>query len=135
MLCGRTVLQEDIPMAENKQYIMQVQDNGRVLISEDVIASIAAQSLTDIEGFVTLSNKPGAEFADIIGKKNWGKGIRVYISEKNEVVVECNVVVAYGCVVHSVAEAMQEAVLSAVSSVTGIQLEAVNINICGIVRK
>ena len=30
-----------IPMAESKQYITQVQDNGSLMISEDVIADIA----------------------------------------------------------------------------------------------
>ncbi len=122
-------------MAENKQYITQVQDNGRVLISEDVIATIVAQSLTDIEGFVTLSNKPGAEYADIIGKKNWGKGIRVTISENDEVSIDCNVIVSYGSSVISVAKAIQEAAVSALNSMTGITIINVNVNVCGIVRK
>ena len=122
-------------MADNKQYIIQECVNGSVLISEDVVATIALHAISEVEGFAGLTAKYNADFAELLHAKNWGKGIRVYISEKNEVVVECNVVVAYGCVVHSVAEAMQEAILSAVSSVTGIQLEAVNINICGIVRK
>lgn len=122
-------------MAENKQYITQVQDNGRVLISEDVIATIVAQSLTDIEGFVTLSNKPGAEYADIIGKKNWGKGIKVVISENDEVTIDCNVIVSYGTSVVTVAAAIQEAAISALSSMTGISVVCVNVNVCGIVRK
>lgn len=122
-------------MAENKQYIMQVQDNGRVLISEDVIASIAAQSLTDIEGFVTLSNKPGAEFADIIGKKNWGKGIKVTISEDDAVTVDCNVIVSYGSSVVTVAKSIQDAVVSALNSMTAISSVDVNVNVCGIARQ
>lgn len=122
-------------MAENKQYITQVQDNGRVLISEDVIATIVAQSLTDIEGFVTLSNKPGAEYVDIIGKKNWGKGIKVVISENDEVTVDCNVIVTYGTSVITVAKAIQEAAVSALNSMTGITVVSVNVNVCGIVRK
>jgi uncharacterized alkaline shock family protein YloU len=122
-------------MAENKQYITQVQDNGRVLISEDVIATIVAQSLTDIDGFVTLSNKPGAEYSDIIGKKNWGKGIKVTISENDDVSVDCNVIVNYGTSVVSVANAIQEAAVSALNSMTGITVVSVNVNVCGIVRK
>lgn len=122
-------------MAENKQYIMQAQENGRVLISEDVIATIAAQALTDIEGFVTLSNKPGTEYVDIINKKNWGKGIKVNISEDNEVNIDCNVVVSYGISVATVAKTIQEAVVSALGSMTGISAVHVNVNVCGIARK
>ena len=122
-------------MAENKQYIMQKQDKGRVLISGDVIATIAAQALSDIEGFVTLSNKPGSEYSDIINKKNWGKGIKVVISEDNDITIDCNVVVVYGTSVVTVAKAIQEAVVAALGSVTGISGINVNVNICGIVRK
>ncbi|MBQ3215871.1 MAG: Asp23/Gls24 family envelope stress response protein [Oscillospiraceae bacterium] len=122
-------------MADNKQYITQVQDNGRVLISEEVIATIVAQSLTEIEGFVTLSNKPGADYADIVGKKNWGKGIKVVISENDEITIDCNVIVTYGTSVISVAKAIQEAAVSALDSMTGISVVDVNVNVCGIVRK
>lgn len=136
MLCrGTAVLQEDTTMADNKQYITQVQDNGRILISEDVVATIVAQSLSDIEGFVTVSNKPGAEFSEVVGKKNWGKGIKVMIAESGSVTVECNVIVSYGASVITVAKAIQEAALSALDSMAGITDASINVNVCGIVRK
>ena len=122
-------------MAESKQYIMQVQDNGRVLISEDVIATIAAQALTDIDGFVTLSNKPGAEYANIVDKKNWGKGIKVFISERNEVSIDCNVIIRFGSSIVTVAKAIQAAVVAALDSMTSIASVNVNVNVCGIARK
>lgn len=122
-------------MAENKQYITQVQDNGRVMISEDVIATIALQSLTDIEGFVGLSAKPGADIVELIGKKNWGKGIKVTINEKDELTIDCNVIMSYGHSVVAVAGTIQEAVSSAVQSMTGIAVISVNVNVCGIVRQ
>ena len=54
-------------MAENKQYISQMQDNGTVMISEDVVATIVMQAMKDVEGVVSLSAKPGADIADMIG--------------------------------------------------------------------
>lgn len=122
-------------MAENKQYITQVQDNGRVMISEDVICTIVVQSLTDIEGFVGLSTKPGADIIDIIGKKNWGKGLKVTIGENDELTVDCNVIISYGQSVVAVAKAIQEAVTGALSSMAGVSVVSVNVNVCGIVRK
>ncbi len=62
-------------MAENKQYITQMQEHGCVMISEDVIATITLQALSEIEGFAGLSAKPGADIVDLIGKKGWGTGI------------------------------------------------------------
>ena len=37
-------------MAENKQYITQAQENGSVMISEDVIATIVEQAIAEVEG-------------------------------------------------------------------------------------
>ena len=122
-------------MADNKQYITHVKDGGRIMISEDVISTITAQALTDIEGYAGLIVKPGADIVDLIGKKNWGKGIKVTISENYEVVIDCNVIVSYDHSVVGVASAIQEAVSSAVRSMTGIQVVDVNVNVCGVVRQ
>ena len=122
-------------MAENKQYITQVQDNGRVMISEDVITTIVIQSLSDIEGYVGLSAKPGSDIVELIGKKNWGKGIKVAINENDELTIDCNVIVGYGHSVVSVANAIQDAVTGALQSMTGVTVSCVNVNVCGIVRQ
>ena len=60
----------------DKTYITQVQDNGTVMISEDVIATIADHAINEVEGIVGLSAKPGADIVELIGKKNWGKGLK-----------------------------------------------------------
>ena len=122
-------------MAENKQYITQVQDNGTVMISEDVVATIVSQAVKDVEGVVGLSTKPGADIADMIGKKNWGKGLRIDIGEDNSLTVDCDVIVCYGQSVVAVAGAVQEAVVGALESATGVTVNAGNVNVCGIVRQ
>ena len=122
-------------MAENKQYITQVQDNGRVMISEDVVATIVIQSLTDIEGFVGLTSKPGMDIVELLGKKNWGKGLKVTIGENDELTIDCNVIISYGQSVVAVAKDVQQAIIGAVESMTGISAVCVNVNVCGIVRQ
>lgn len=115
-------------MAENKQYITQVQDNGNVMISEDVVATIVEHTLTEVEGVV----KGGA---DVIGKKSWGKGLRITIAEDNTLSIGCNVILAYGESVVKVATAVQDAISNAVESITGVTVADVDVNVCGIVRK
>ena len=122
-------------MADNKQYITQVNENGTVLISEDVIATIATQALNDIDGFAGLYTKNSGDFAELLNAKNWGKGIKVSVSEKNALSVTCNVIVVFGFDIVAVSKAIQEAVGNAISSVTGAKVHAVNVNVCGIVRK
>ena len=121
-------------MAENK-YISQAQENGNVKISEDVIFTIADHAIHEVEGFVALSTKPGADIADKIGKKNWGKGMKITIGEDSTLSVECNVIIAYGQSVVAVASAVQESVCAALESATAVKVNAVNVNVCGIVRQ
>ncbi len=122
-------------MAENKQYITHIQDNGTVMISEDVVASIIALSVKEVEGVVSLSVKPGADIADIFGKKNWGKGIKIVIAEDNSLTIDCDVLIGYGQSVVTVAQAVQESVTSHVESMTGARVTCVNVNVCGIIRQ
>ena len=122
-------------MAENKQYITHAQENGTVMISEDVIVTIVVQSLADVEGVIGMSVKPGSDIVELLGKKNWGKGVRVAFDADNALVIDCNVILAYGQSVVTVAAAVQSAVAGAVESMAGIKVSAVNVNICGIVRQ
>lgn len=121
-------------MAENKQYITREHEHGKILISEDVVAGIALQALSEIEGFAGLTAKAGADLADLL-KINWGRNMKITISADNKVCVNCNVLIYYGYSIMNVAEEIQKNVSSEVRSVTGVSSVSVNVNICGIVRK
>ncbi len=121
-------------MAESKQYITQNLDNGSVMISEDVIATIIAQAVKEVEGVVSLNVRPGADIAEIIGKKAWGKGIRIVIDEDNSLSIDCDILVGYGQSVITIANAVQESITSHLESMTSVKVNVVNVNVCGITR-
>ena len=122
-------------MADNKQYITRVQKDGAILISEDVIGTIVAQALKEVEGVIGLNNKLTPEIADFIGAGNWAKGVRIKVDEHNDVSIGCNIIVAYGSCIVNVAKAAQETIASAVDAFSGVKVTAVNVNVCGVVRK
>lgn len=122
-------------MAENKNYVTQTRENGSVLISEDVITTIVAHAVEEVEGVVGLNAKPAADIIEMIGKKGWGKGLKITIGEEDALTIDCNVNVAYGQSVVSVANAVQEVVSNALESMAGVKIAAVNVNVCGIVRQ
>lgn len=122
-------------MADNKQYILQEREKGNVLISEDVIASIAAHAVNEVEGIAGLSIKPGVDIIEMLSKKSWIKGIKITVGTDQELYIDCNVVVVYGQNVVSVSKAAQEAVSTAVESFANVKVAATNINVCGIVRQ
>ena len=122
-------------MAENKMYVTQIQENGSVLISEDVITTIVVHAIEEVEGVVGLNAKPGADIVEMIGKKTWGKGLKISIGDEDAITVDCNITVAYGQSVVTVAGAVQTSVTNALESMAGVKIAAVNVNVCGIVRQ
>lgn len=122
-------------MAEYKQYISQPLEGGSVLISEDVVATIVARALSEVDGVGSLGVKPGITLADFAIKKNWAKGLKITIAEDNSLAIECGIMVYYGTSVVDVAKEVQEAVASSVENITGAKVTSVSVNICGIVRK
>ena len=112
-------------MAESKRYITQVQENGNVMISEDVIATIVAHAAQEVEGVASLHTR-----------KSWGgKNMRITIAEDNTLTIECNLVVKYGYSVIDVAKNAQASVTSAVESMTGVKVDLINMNVCRIARQ
>lgn len=122
-------------MAEYKQYISQTLENGSVMISENVVEAIAEHAIAEVEGAAGLSVMPGNEVADFIGVKNWGKGLKIYIAEDNTVSIDADIVIRYGYSVVEVADSVQTAISTAVESMTGVKVTAVNVNVRGISRK
>ena len=111
-------------MAENK-YITQEQENGAVLISEEVLVNIISLAVAEVEG-AQLSGKPGI---------NWGKGIKLTIDDDNRVTVKCYVNVDFNQSVVAVAANVQESVANALESMAGGTVQGVNVSVVGVTRK
>lgn len=121
-------------MADNKDYLVQAQENGNVLISEEVVASIAALAVREIDGVYGLSASANFDISNIIGKKNLRKGIRVVFNDKNEMEISCNLVVKIGVTVMEIAKKVQEAIAGEVEAMTGMKPARVNVNVCGVAQ-
>ena len=118
-------------MAENKDYLVQEQENGSILISEEVIASIASLAVREVEGVYGLSMTQTLDLSNILGKKNLRKGIRVAITEEG-VTISCNLIVKIGSAVMTVAQSVQTAIADEVAAMTGVRPLRVNVNVCGV---
>lgn len=109
-------------MSETKGYITQKQDNGSVLISEDVIASITTVAAKEVEGVCGLYGGFG---------KKAGKGLKLNLKESS-IDIECNITALYGHSVIEIAKNVQDAVVNAVESMTGLKVDSCNVNVCSI---
>lgn len=118
-------------MSDTKDYLVQPVEKGTVNISEEVVAAIAALAVSEVEGVYGLASSFTADIAEMLGKKNLSRGVRLTI-EDSVVTVEAFVVVTYGYEIPQVARAIQDNVISAVESMTGLTCNTVNVDVCGI---
>ena len=119
-------------MAEN--VTIDAYKHGKVNIADDVIGVIGSIAAAEIEGIKALSGTFSEEMLEIVGKKNFNKGVKVEIVEET-VVVDLCVIVDYGTKIHEVAVKVQENVKLAIESMTGFKVTAVNVLVEGINTK
>ena len=56
-------------MAEKNEYFTQKLENGTLQISEDVVASVAAAAVLEVEGVCGLSSSISTDIAEMLGMK------------------------------------------------------------------
>ena len=115
-------------MAEKNEYFTQKLENGTLQISEDVVASVAAAAVLEVEGVCGLSSSISTDIAEMLGMKT----LALTPIKDGSVTIECDVVAKFGQSVFSLAKTVQDAVKTSVESITGLAVAQVNVNICGI---
>ncbi len=118
-------------MSDSKDYVVRPDELGSINISEEVIASIAALTVSEISGVSGLSANIGMDIAELLGKKNLSRGVKIEVTDNN-VCIDVFVLVKYGYAVFDVAKSIQESVSAAVESTTGLAVSCVNVHVSGI---
>lgn len=118
-------------MNDNKEYVSRSDELGNIHISEEVLAAISAAAALEVEGVSSLAGNLGSDIAQLLGKKNLAKGVHIKV-EDEKVEIGISVLMAYGHTIPEVGEAIQNAVKQAVESMTGLDVAAVDVNVCGV---
>ena len=119
-------------MGEGKEYVSRSDELGNIHISEEVLAVIAAAAALEVEGVGGLAANLGTDLAELLGKKTLSRGIRLEVAEEI-VTVDVNILVKYGHNIPEVGRAVQEAVMSSIEATSGLTVEAVNVNVGGVI--
>lgn len=110
-------------MAENKQYITQVHENGNVMISEEVVTTIVIHAIEEVEGVAPVPVRN-----DLLNKR---KLVKIAIAENNDLSIDATIFVKFGNSVVEVAKAVQRSIIDSVESTTGVSVVCVNVNVSG----
>ncbi|HPD01230.1 MAG TPA: Asp23/Gls24 family envelope stress response protein [Acetivibrio sp.] len=104
---------------------------GTVKISEEVVAIIAGIAAMDVPGVAGMSGGIAGGIAEMLGRKNLSKGVKVEVGDK-EAAIDLYIIVEYGCRIPDVSWDIQERVKKAVETMTGLNAIEVNIHIQGV---
>ncbi|KXG78163.1 Alkaline shock protein 23 [Fervidicola ferrireducens] len=104
---------------------------GSVKITDEVVSIIAGLAATEVEGVAGMSGGLAGGIAEMLGRKNLSKGVKVQVGEK-EVVVDIYIIVNYGVRIPEVAWKVQENVKKAIENMTGLTVAEVNIHVQGV---
>ena len=106
-------------------------DIGSVRIADDVIASIAGIAAMETVGVVGMSSGLIGGMAELIGKRNPAKGVKVQVGAR-EVAVDVYIIVEYGLRIPDVALQVQEKIKEAIETATGMSVVEVNVHVQGV---
>ncbi|MCR4430717.1 MAG: Asp23/Gls24 family envelope stress response protein [Tepidanaerobacteraceae bacterium] len=106
-------------------------DKGSIKIADEVVGIIAGLAATEVEGVAGMSGGIVGGIAEILGRKNLSKGVKVEVGEK-EAAVDLYIIVNYGVRIPEVAWNVQENVKKAIENMTGLSVVEVNIHVQGV---
>ena len=104
---------------------------GTVKIADEVVSIIAGLAATEIEGIAGMSGGLVGGIAEMLGRKNFSKGVKVEVGEK-EAAVDLFIIVKYGVRIPDVALAAQENIKRAIENMTGLSVVEVNVHVQGV---
>ena len=123
-------MEENEKMEDNVEEITISNSDG-LKISNDAVATYAGIAISEVQGVYGMSGGFAGITEAISGKKNFAKGIKVDIEEKN-VKIDVSIIVEYGARIPDVAFEIQTMVKKSVEAMTGLKVLEVNVHIQGV---
>jgi len=104
---------------------------GDVRIANEVVAVIAGLAAVAVDGVAGMSGGIAGGIAELLGRKNLAKGVKVEVGEA-QAAFDLFVVVDFGVRIPDVAYHIQENVKRAIETMTGLQVVEVNVHVQGV---
>lgn len=120
-------------MAEETMQEVQIKNekSGKITFNNDVIATIAGLSTVEVDGVAGMSGGFTSGVAELLGRKNMTKGVKVEVGTE-ECAVDLNIIVRYGAKIPEVCENIYQEVKKGIETMTGLRVVEVNIHVQGV---
>lgn len=119
-------------MAEDRKVYSIKEDNlGEVNIADEVVTIIAGLAATEIDGVSSMAGNITNELVSRLGRKNLAKGVKFDVVD-GSVTVDVALNIAYGYAIPDISAKVQEKVKTAIETMTGLEVNAVNVRIASV---
>lgn len=118
-------------MENEKELVKNESGLGAIKIADEVVSIIAGLAATEIEGIAGMSGGVVGGIAEMLGRKNFSKGVKVEVGER-EAAVDLYIIVKYGARIPDVALSAQENIKKAIETMTGLSVVEVNVHVQGV---
>jgi len=106
-------------------------DEGSIKIADEVVGIITGLAATEIDGVAGMSGGLAGGLADMLGRKNLSKGVKVEVTDQSAL-VDVYVIINYGNSIPDVAWKIQDNVKQEIEGMTGLNVKAVNVHVQGV---
>lgn len=110
---------------------IDIPEYGQIKIADEVVGIIAGLAATEVPGVAGMSGGIVGGIAEMLGRKNLSKGVKVEVGEK-EAAVDLFIIVEYGTKIPDICWQIQENVKKAIENMTGLNVIEVNIHVQGV---
>ncbi|GAA3405460.1 Asp23/Gls24 family envelope stress response protein [Paenibacillus hodogayensis] len=101
---------------------------GTIQIAPEVIEVIAGLATVEVQGVAGMSGGFGGGIAELLGRKNLSKGVKVEVGQR-EAAIDVSIIVEFGNRIPEVASSIQRNVKQTIESMTGLSVVEVNVHI------
>ncbi|WP_211745156.1 Asp23/Gls24 family envelope stress response protein [Paenibacillus sp. Marseille-Q4541] len=101
---------------------------GEIQIAPEVIEVIAGLATVEVSGVAGMSGGFAGGFAELLGRKNMSKGVKVEVGQR-EAAVDVSVIIEYGHRIPDVASSIQQNVKRSIENMTGLTVVEVNVQV------
>ena len=116
----------------SEENLVTQEKSGSITFANDVLEIIAGLAACDIPGVAGMSGGLKDGIVEMLGKKNFTKGIKITKDEQDLVSAEIQIIVEYGVKVPEVCENIQNSVAKALETMTGLKVGTIDILVQGV---
>lgn len=105
---------------------------GEIKVADEVVSIVAGLATMEIDGVAGMSGGIRGGISELLGKKNFSKGVQVEVDSAKNVTIALKVIVTYGYIIPDIALKIQENVKESVRNMTGYNVNNIDVYVQGV---